>query len=359
MLDLNHPKLMTSSTAIIGCLLGTAVGDALGLPYEGLSPQRQQRLFPQPNQHHLICGKGMVSDDTEHTWMVARALIVAGGDPQVFSRSLAWQLRWWLLRLPAGVGLATLRSIVKLWWGFSPANSGVYSAGNGAAMRSAIVGVCYGDRPELMLKMVRCSTRITHRDPKAEFGAVAVALAAHFASQKISIDPDVYDDRLAEILPSDAIELLTLIKSAIASVKLGESTPEFANNLGWQRGISGYVYQTVPVAIHAWLSHQQDYPTAILAVIKCGGDTDTTAAIVGGIVGAGVGKQGIPSQWLTDLWEFPCDIKWLEKVGDRLTETIATNTKGALIPIPIYLICIRNLIFLTIVLGHGLRRCLP
>jgi ADP-ribosyl-[dinitrogen reductase] hydrolase len=350
---------MTLSTAIIGCLLGTAVGDALGLPYEGLSPKRQRRLFSQPNRHHLIFGKGMVSDDTEHTYMVARSLIVAGGNPQVFTKSLAWQLRWWLLRLPAGVGLATLRSIVKLWLGFPPAKSGVYSAGNGAAMRSAIIGVCYGDRQELMLELVKYSTLITHCDPKAEYGAIAVALAAYLSSLGTPIDPDVYYQDLARILPANATELLTLIKAAISSIKLGESVSEFANCQGWQRGISGYVYQTVPIAIHTWLSHQQDYSTAILEVIKCGGDTDTTAAIVGGIIGASVGKSGIPPRWLEDLWEFPCNVEWMEKLGYRATEAIETNAKLVPIAIPIYLVCLRNLIFLSIVIWHGFRRCLP
>jgi ADP-ribosyl-[dinitrogen reductase] hydrolase len=72
------------------------------------------------------------------------------------------------------------------------------------------------------------------------------------------------------------------------------------------------------MAIHAWLSHQENYRDAILAVIKCGGDTDTTAAIVGGIIGARVGKIGIPTDWLTNLVEFPCNINYLEKLGLRL-----------------------------------------
>ena len=350
---------MKSSTEIVGCLLGTAVGDALGLPYEGLSPKRQRRLFPQVAQHHLIFGKGMVSDDTEHTCMVAQSLILAGGNPQIFTNDLAWQLRWWLLRLPAGVGMATLKSIIKLWLGFSPAKSGIYSAGNGAAMRSAIIGVCYGDRPELMIEMVRCSTRITHSDLKAEFGAIAVAFAAHISGQKVSIDPEIYYDQLSKLLPSSATELMGLIRQAIDSIKLGQSTPEFAASMGWHRGVSGYVYQTVPIAIHAWLSHQQDYSTAILQVIKCGGDTDTTAAIVGGIVGASVGKMGIPRQWLVDLWEFPCNVKWMEKLGNRLAEAIETNTKCQPLSMPIHLVCLRNSIFLTVVLCHGFRRCLP
>jgi ADP-ribosyl-[dinitrogen reductase] hydrolase len=350
---------MISSTEIVGCLLGTAVGDALGLPYEGLSPRHQQRLFPQPDRHHLIFGKGMVSDDTEHTCMVARSLIFAAGNPQKFTQDLAWQLRWWLLRLPAGVGLATLRSIVKLWLGFSPSKSGVYSAGNGAAMRSAIIGVCYGDRPELMLEIVRCSTRITHSDPKAEFGAIAVALAAYLSSHKVSIDPDTYYSRLSKILPSSSMEFLALIQQAISSIKLGESTQEFAISMGWHKGISGYVYQTVPIAIHAWLSHQQDYSTAILQVIKCGGDTDTTAAIVGGIVGAGVGKEGIPDKWLTDLWEFPCNIDWMEKLGVRLADAVQTDTKVPSPFIPIHLVCLRNLIFLVVIIYHAFRRYFP
>ena len=55
-----------SETAIIGSILGTAVGDALGLPLEGLSRRRGARLIGDPDRHHLILGRGMVSDDTEH-----------------------------------------------------------------------------------------------------------------------------------------------------------------------------------------------------------------------------------------------------------------------------------------------------
>jgi ADP-ribosylglycohydrolase len=62
--------------AIIGCILGTAVGDALGLPYEGLSPERATRLFPKRASYHFILGRGMVSDDTEHTCFVAEALLL-------------------------------------------------------------------------------------------------------------------------------------------------------------------------------------------------------------------------------------------------------------------------------------------
>ncbi len=355
-----------SSTSIVGCLLGTAVGDALGLPHEGLSPQRQRRLFPDPDRHQLVFGKGMVSDDTEHTCMVAQSLIVAEGNSHIFTRDLAGRLRWWLVLLPAGVGFATLRSIGKLWLGFSPHRSGVYSAGNGAAMRSAIIGVCYGDRPQLMVELVRCSTRMTHSDRKAEFGAIAVALAAYLSSTNISIDCHEYFDLLSKLIPSTATEFLDLIDLAIVSINANEATPEFAINMGWKRGISGYVYQTVPIAIHAWLSHQENYHDAILTVIKCGGDTDTTAAIVGGIIGARVGKIGIPTDWLTNLVEFPCNINYLEKLGSTLAVAMhqnkypsERNTKQSPPSLPVYLVCLRNLFFLLVVIFHGFRRCFP
>src|SRR5436305_2051528 len=109
---------MSREDALVGCLLGTAVGDAVGLWCEGLSPRRQRRLHADVGHHFLGC-RGMVSDDTEHACMTAQALIVSAGDERRFLRSLGWRLRFWLLGLPAGIGRATLRAILKLWVGFS------------------------------------------------------------------------------------------------------------------------------------------------------------------------------------------------------------------------------------------------
>ena len=173
--------------SITGCLLGTAIGDSFGLPYEGLSKQRQNKLFPNIKNHNFIFNKGMISDDTEHTCMVAQSLIVSAGNTSIFTKQLAFRLQWWLLGLPAGIGYATLKSIVKLWLGFPPQKSGIFSAGNGAAMRSAIIGVCYGSDIQKLRELVRTSTRLTHTDIKAEYGALAVALAAYLASKKFKI----------------------------------------------------------------------------------------------------------------------------------------------------------------------------
>ncbi len=85
----------------------------------------------------------MVSDDTDHTVFVAQSLLAHPDSPERFAGRLAWCLRLWLLTLPAGVGFATLRSILRLWIGMSPSRSGVYSAGNGPAMRAAPIGAFF------------------------------------------------------------------------------------------------------------------------------------------------------------------------------------------------------------------------
>ncbi len=91
----------------------------------------------------------MISDDTEHTCMVAQSLIESGDDIEAFAKQFASRLRWWILALPAGVGKATARSCIKLWLGIRPSKSGVYSAGNGPAMRAAILGATIDDQSPL------------------------------------------------------------------------------------------------------------------------------------------------------------------------------------------------------------------
>ena len=343
---------------IVGCILGTAVGDAIGLPYEGLSRQRATRLFGPPDRHRFVFGRGMVSDDTEHTCIVAQSLIATNGDLIAFRRSLACRLRFWLLGLPAGIGIATLRSIIRLWIGIPPERSGVFSAGYGPAMRAAIIGVAVNE-PHKLRDYVRVSSRITHTDPKAEFGAFAVALAAQMAGQDGTISPNTYLDRLGSLLADDASELIGLIANAVASVDSGQTSEQFADSLGLTAGVPGYIYHSVAVAIHACLAHPQDYRAAITSVVRCGGDTDSTAAIVGGIVGASVGCSGIPPEWLTTLIEWPRTVSWMERLGAQLASTLQSDSKARPIRLPALGLLLRNLFFLIVVLYHGFRRLAP
>ncbi len=347
---------MTFEQVVGGCLRGAAVGEALGLSYEGLSPARAAKLLGRPERPRLIVGRGMVSDDTEPLWVTAQALIESGGDLEIFQRSLARRLRLWLICLPAGAGLATLKAVIRLWLGVSPQKSGVFFAGNGAAMRASVLGAVLQSREDLKA-FVRISSQITHTDPKAEWGAYAVALAARMSSQG-KVEGSVYLEQLKEDLGPEAEELIGFLEKAVQSAEAEETTQRFAVQRGLAKGVTGYVYHTVPVVIQAWLSSPQDYRKAVQAVILCGGDADTTAALVGGIVRAGVGREGIPEHWSETLLELQFTPLWLDRLGAQTAKT--QTRKGAEKPLAhsvLGTLC-RNVLFLGIIAGHGFRRLL-
>jgi len=346
--------------AVAGCLVGTAVGDALGLPCEGLSRRRQALLVSSLDRYSFLAGRGIVSDDTEHALMVAQALGRSGGDVVAFGRDLAWGLRRWIACVPAGTGFATLRACAKLWLGFSWRTSGVVSAGNGPAMRSPVIGVWCGDDVPMLRRLVRASTVVTHRDPKAYHGALAVARAAGLAASGAYVPTDVLRDALAEALVDEAAdEFLALVDRVVASVSADESAETFADAIGCRDGVSGYVFATVPVVLHVWLRHQHDMDGALTEVIRLGGDTDSTAAIVGAIVGAGVGRQGIPACRVAGLWEWPRTVPWMDALATAVT---AAAVERRPVPTPsssVAVTLVRNVLFAAVVLAHGLRRWLP
>ena len=345
-----------NTDAIAGCLIGTAVGDALGLPYEGLSAQRAPRLLGPPDRHRFLFGRGMVSDDTEHSVMVVQALAVSRGNPRTFARALAWRMRIWLLGLPAGVGFATARACLKLWLGFPPSKSGVYSAGNGPAMRSAILGVAVDDI-ELMSELVMASARLTHTDPAASHGALVVALGARLAATRKTVSADEFLGHAQTLV--GAGPMLDLLDAVARSIASGEDTRRFADSMGLGSGVSGYVNHTVPVCIHAWLSNQDSFERAVSTIIECGGDADTTAAIVGGIMGARCGPDGIPPAWRDGLFEWPFDHVWLTRLSQGLAAHLAGERTPVTFGYPMLRRLPRNVFFLIVVLYHGFRRLLP
>jgi ADP-ribosyl-[dinitrogen reductase] hydrolase len=343
-----------------GVLLGTAVGDALGLPAEGLSRRRIRRWWPGPWRHRLLGPFGLCSDDTEHTLLVAQALIRHPDDPERFRRCLARGLRWWLLALPAGVGLATGRAILKLWAGMPPARSGVWSAGNGAAMRAAPIGALFHADPQRCQAYVRAASRITHRDPRAETGARAVAAVCAWCVARPGAAPPepAVLDRLLRACGADP-EWQALVTGLMAGLAAGQTTAAYAVRLGQDRGVSGYVYRTVPVALFAWYRHYGDFAATLTAVLDCGGDTDTVGAIAGALAGAVVGEAGIPTAWLAGIRDWPRSVSLLRRVAARLADVAASGRGQPPVRYCLAAVPVRNLLFLALVLGHGLRRLLP
>jgi ADP-ribosylglycohydrolase len=332
-----------------GVLLGTAVGDALGLPYEGMSERRVARwLGADSLRHRLVFRWGMVSDDTDHACLVALALSDSGGEPSRFARALARRLRWWLAALPAGVGFGTLRGIARLWLGVPPSRSGVWSAGNGPAMRAPLIGA-YACRDEAQRRaLVRASTRMTHADPRAEQGAQAIAAAAAAVARNPAAAPisalsqarDAGDDP---------------VRKARLDAASGLDRPTSALAADWKldRGISGYVYDTVPVVLHCWARHGGAFEPALGEIIRCGGDTDTTAAIVGGLCGATHGATAVPAGWLRGVREWPRSIRWMR----ALALALARGEQAPRYFVPGTLL--RNAAFWLVVYGQIVRRALP
>ncbi len=342
---------------ILGCLLGTAVGDAVGLRREGLSRRRAKRMYGEsPLKASLIFGMGLCSDDTEHTQMVGHALALSGGDIKQFERKLAHQFRLWLLTLPAGIGLATLRSCCKLLIGFTPKQSGVFSAGNGPAMRSALIGL-YANSVEQLEALVKVNTRITHTDPKAEEGALLIARAAQQAINENKINPTTF---LEQSIPTiEGTELKESMSNAATMLSKGKTCEEYADSQGWKNGITGYINQTVPAALYCWANSPNDFRQSIENAVLLGGDTDSVAAITGAISGAHLGSEHIPTEWINQIAEFPRTINWMKELASIITKSAESqlacqpNSMHWLATIP------RNIIFATVVLGLGFRRLLP
>jgi ADP-ribosylglycohydrolase len=357
-LFLHGPLTLNQTNRLAGLLLGTAVGDALGLPAENLSAEKIRRRWRGQWRMRLILGRGMVSDDTEHTLMVAQALLTQPKDATAFQRILAWKFRWWFTSLPGGVGLATSKACLKLWVGFPPGKSAVNSAGSGPAMRSAILGAYFADDPERRREFVLASSRLTHRGWQAETAALAVAESAALAIVNQG-QPD--SSQVISILRrlSSETEWQNTLTALEVSLNARESVSDFAARLGLKRAVSGYSMHVVPVAIYAWLRHPGDFRATLVSALECGGDTDTVGAVVGALAGIDVGKHGIPVEWRNFICDWPRSISVVEQIAARLATQETTGQPcgpvhyfwPGLIP--------RNLLFLMTILAHGFRRLLP
>lgn len=342
-----------ASDATEGCLLGCAVGDSIGLPYEGLSARRARRFVRLPLRHRFAFGRGMVSDDTDHSVFVAQALIRSGGEPEGFRRALAWRLRLWLLCLPAGIGWATLRSILRLWLGLR--NSGVCSAGNGPAMRSGIIGAALHSDPERRRALVAVSTRLTHTDPRALAGALAIAeVTSRLASGAWVRQPPTAElaALLHEVSPDPDWQACVDVIATACDAPDPVDTAQSA--FGGRNGISGYVLHSVPFALVAWHRHFGDFRATIESVVLAGGDVDTVAAIAGAMAGTGSGPSGIPADWSDGIADWPHGSGYIRKLGRRIGDDsvkVATSFSPLLLP--------RGIVFTLLVLAHGFRRLAP
>ena len=341
---------------ICGVLVGTAMGDSLGLPAENLAPARIAARWGNPAtwRQRFWFGYGAVSDDTEHTMIVATSLLEAGVNEERFLRVLGRKFRWWFAALPAGVGWATMRACCRLWIGISPTRSGVFSAGNGPALRSALFGVL-GLTSELRHMLVAASTRMTHSDPQALWAALAIAEVADLECSDSCASDATIVATIAQI--SQDAQWQTVCRHLTYHLECGSSAHTFAAALGLARGVTGYALHSVPVALFCWLRYRPNPEQAMSSALQLGGDTDSVGAMVGALTGAALGRAGLPAHWLK-IADWPVSLAALDRVGAELGNSdlsVPNHRRWHFWPGQVG----RNLVFLAVVLLHLVRRLWP
>lgn len=126
------------------------------------------------------------------------------------------------------------------------------------------------------------------------------------------------------MLPSlgDNAEWQEICRKLAEADRARATVAEFATMLGLSRGVTGYAYHAVPVAVYAFIRHGADFRETLTSVLNCGGDTDTVGAIVGALVGANVGAAGIPSEWLNGIVDWPRSVAVLNALARELSAPI-------------------------------------
>jgi len=296
----------------VGCMLGLAVGDALGMPVEGLTAREIAQtwgevrdMMPAPDDHfHSGLVAGQYTDDTEMTLLLAETLLEAGGfSGDRFAEKLAcWGSGWCRDHsLNRGVGLATRCSVEKLLSGEEWQRSGVDVPTCGSAMRVAPLGLVYHCDIGLVSRYAEVQSIPTHCGSAPRAGAVAVACGvalslAGFPRPTVleicSSQAEKVDRGLARRLR--AVSSLLELKTEQAMQAIG-TTPA--------------VYETVPAAFYFYLKFEPE--EALIAAASAGGDTDSVASMVGALWGAARGSSWIPERWLSRLE----DRDRIEKIG--------------------------------------------
>lgn len=292
-----------------GCLIGQALGDALGFVVEGQPSTLCRRYVDERLERGRVGGLGrgpfplgQYSDDTQLARELMQSYAGRGKfDPEDYARRIAAIFSEGRI---VGRGRATEEAAERLARGVPWQQSGTPppSAGNGSAMRAGPIGLLFYDDPEGLVMAATQQGIITHRDARCSAGAVAIAGAVALALREGPVERLEFLGRLAELagsvdgsfaerlmklsgwisLPPD--EAVTHISKAGLEKKLDE---------GWGE-ITPFVVPSVLWSLYSFLRSPDDYWKTICTAIAVGGDVDTTAAMAGAISGAHVGLGGIP-----------------------------------------------------------------
>lgn len=276
---------------------GLGVGDALGEMLAYRSANALRRLV----NGELPAGPWFHTDDTEMAISIVAVLKLHG---ELNQDALARRFACRFERDPdRGYGRMTriqLREInTGAKWQEMSANAfgGQGSMGNGGAMRVAPLGAYFADDLERCVDAARASSLVTHTHPEGVAGTVAVAVGAAMAWR-------MRDGSEDEFAPSFFGEILRLTPESKVrrGIVLASQTPadvpleDVAKALG--NGSLVTAPDTVPFCVWIAAHHPRHFVEAIGKTISAGGDCDTNAAIVGGMLALSAGRTSIPTDWL-------------------------------------------------------------
>lgn len=284
--------MITATDRALGTVVGSAVGDALGAPFEFGPEGAFSARFPEPGQGGEMCGgggwdPGEATDDTQMAVLVAESLLEHGGLelPDVFSR-----FRRWAASDPKDIGLQT-EAVLSSGdpWDLAAAlhfQTSQRAAGNGALMRAATSAVYFADAGrDATMDAARRIAALTHGDRAAWEGTavfhelVRVALAG---GDPIAAVPGT----LTAVHPDH--------RARYAAVLDRDWHPDLATEF------NGAVWPCLGSAVWA-LRTTRSYESALRAAVDLGGDTDTVAAVTGALAGAVYGMSAIPERWTAAL----------------------------------------------------------
>ena len=278
----------------IGALVGSAVGDALGAPFEFRPAGLYRSAYPQPvlgGIGEMTGGGGFhwkpgeFTDDTQMALALAESLLASGG----FDADDLWQ-RWRAWAQDAvDVGVQTRQVLASASHvGAAEAvhrKSGGMSAGNGSVMRNTPMAIYSASGTlENLVQLAGQQASLTHHDPHNAFGC-----AIHSAMVRAGLRGEDVFEAIGATLDLLPVEARQFWQPLLAP----EWEPDDKNN-------NGVVWTCLAEAVWA-VRHAPNFESAVVNAVDLGRDTDTVACVAGGIAGARWGVQSIPSRWTTYL----------------------------------------------------------
>jgi len=292
---------LTAADRLAGGLVGLLVGDALGVPFEfrpaiELPPAAALDFATPPgfDRSHPGTPPGTWSDDGAQALCLLASLLDGQAlDLADFAQRLLdwrWQGRWAVDGRVFDVGAQTQRALAALVQGTPPdraGGTGAYDNGNGSLMRVLPLALWHTGEDAALARDAARQSLPTHGHPRAQVACALYCLWARAELAGVAHGWDAAAARLRALAPTlgfPAIEVERVLDPGLALLATG----------------AGYVLDTLYVAKNA-MSQATDYASAVRTAIAVGNDTDTTAAVTGGIAGLRYGLGAIPESWRTGL----------------------------------------------------------